>query len=149
MSLFHTVLNNKKEIDSYWLGERILNLNDPTFQIPNRYDYEILQVTERYIARPDILSYDIYGDSIYSDLICKLNGISNPFELNKDMVLVIPSPDCIMDFMHTPTANECDDSNNTNNVPIAKQKNEKRKANEAIVGDARFKIDKTKGIVIY
>lgn len=149
MSLFHTVLNNKKEIDSYWLGERILNLNDPSFQIPKRYDYEILQVTERYIARPDILSYDIYGDSIYSDLICKLNGISNPFELNKDMVLVIPSPDCIMDFMHTPTANECDDFNNANNVPIAKQKNEKRKANEAIVGDARFKIDKTKGIVIY
>lgn len=150
MGIFHTVLNNKKEIFSDWLQSKVINLGDPTFKIPNTYDYEILQVTEKYVARPDILSNDIYGDSIYSDLICKLNGISNPFELNKDMIIVIPSPDCILDFMHTPKVNECDSAISlNNNTPIAKQKNEKRKANEAVVGDVRFKIDKSKGIVIY
>ena len=148
MGILHTVLNNKKKIFSDWLQEDIINLNDMSFVIPNSYEYEILEVTERYIARPDILSKDVYGDAIYSDLLCKLNGISNPFELNKGMILVIPSPDCIMNFMHTPTTDELDESND-NTKPIAKQKNEKRKANEAVIGDARFRIDKTKGIVIY
>lgn len=147
MSIFHTVLNNKKTIQSDWLGEKIVNLNDPTFVIPKRYNYEILEVSEKYIARPDLLSKDIYGDYLYSDLICKLNGISNPFELNEGMVLVIPSPDNIMSFMKTPTVEECDETNNVK--PVAKNKNEKRKPNEAIIGDSRFKIDRERGIIIY
>lgn len=147
----HTVLKNKKEIHSDWLQDTIYNLNDPSFIIPATYEYEILEVTEKYIARPDILSKDIYGDSLYSDLICKLNGISNPFELNKGDILVIPSPDCIMNFMYKPDISELDSSNNSNNSnkPIAKPKNVKRKANEAVIGDSRFKIDQTHGIVIY
>ena len=147
--LFHTVLNNKQQIYSNWLQDVIINLGDQSFTIPDSYECEILEVTEKYIARPDILSYDIYGDSIYSDLLCKLNGISNPFELNKGMLLIIPSPDCIMDFMKTPTFDECDSSESDNTKPIAKTKKDKRKANEAIVGDSRFKIDKTRGVVIY
>lgn len=147
----HTVLNNKKQIYSDWLQDIVINLNDSTFTIPATYEYELLQVTEKYIARPDLLSKDIYGDTLYSDLLCKLNGISNPFELNEGMILVIPSPDCIIDFMKTPTIEECDSSINSNsaNKPIAKNNNEKRKANESVVGDSRFRIDKTKGIVIY
>lgn len=150
--ILHTVLNNKKNIYSEWLQDNIVNLTDQTFVIPSSYQYEILEVTEKYIARPDLLSKDIYGDALYSDLICKLNGISNPFELNEHMLLVIPSPDCIMDFMKIPTVEECDSlvsSTENNNKPIAKQKNQKRKANEAVIGDSRFSIDKTRGIVIY
>lgn len=146
----HTVLNNKSTIYSDWLQETVINLTDPTFIIPKSYQYEILEVTEKYVARPDLLSKDIYGDTMYSDLLCKLNGISNPFELNEKMLMIIPSPDCIMDFMKTPTPSECDEAiNNSIKKPIAKQKNQKRKANEAVIGDARFNIDKTRGIVIY
>ena len=146
----HTVLNNKKELFSDWLGETVINLTDQTFRIPDEYEYEILEVTEKYIARPDLLSKDIYGDTLYSDLLCKLNGISNPFELNTGMILVIPSPDRIMEFMYEPNIDECD-TNENNNIakPIAKQKNQKRKANESVVGDARFRINKNSGIVIY
>ena len=148
--LFHTVLNNKPTIYSDWLQENVINLGDPTFRIPDEYQYEILEVTEKYIARPDLLSYDIYGDALYSDLLCKLNGISNPFELNKGMLMIIPSPDCIMDFMKTPDLSECDtNSDSYITTPVAKRHNEKRKANEAVVGDTRFKIDKTRGVVIY
>lgn len=147
--LFHTVLTNKPEIHSDWLNEKVKNLCDPTFQIPPTYQYEILEVSEKYIARPDILSLDIYGDTIYMDLICKLNGISNPFELNKGMLLIIPSPDEIMNFMKTPDISECDVDTNNITKPVSKNKNEKRKANESIIGDTRFKIDKTRGVVIY
>lgn len=148
MGIIHTVLNNKRTIHSEWLGETIINLNDPSFIIPDTFQYEILEVTERYIARPDILSNDIYGDALYSDLLCKLNGISNPFELNAGMILIIPSPDCIMEFMKTPTVAESEEKLDKAK-PIAKQKNQKRKPNEAIIGDKRFKIDKTRGVVIY
>ena len=150
--ILHTVLNNKKEIYSEWLQEKVINLNDPTFQIPKEFAYEILEVTEKYIARPDLLSLDIYGDSLYSDLLCKLNGISNPFELNEGAILIIPSPDVIMEFMKNPDKSERDSSASDSkslNKPIAKAKNVKRKANESIIGDTRFKIDKTRGIVIY
>ena len=144
--LFHTVLNNKNIIHSDWLNEDIYNLVDSSFIIPKSYSYEILEVTEKYIARPDLISKDIYGDTIYTDLLCKLNGISNPFELNKGMLLVIPSPDNIMDFMFKPdNTNELD----LNNKPIAKAKSDKRIANDEIVGDKRFKLDPNKGIVIY
>lgn len=147
--IFHTVLNNKKQLYSDWLQDYVYNLCDSTFQIPASYEYEILEVSERYVARPDILSKDIYGDAIYSDILCKLNGISNPFELNAGMILVIPSPDCIMNFMKTISADETDDNDKFINKPILKQKSSKRKANEAIIGDSRFKIDKNSGIVIY
>ena len=144
--IFHTVLNNKNIIHSEWLDEDIYNLVDSSFIVPKLYSYEILEVTEKYIARPDLISKDIYGDTIYSDLLCKLNGISNPFELNKGMLLVIPSPNNIMEFMFKPSNNE---EQELTNKPVVKTKKDKRKANEAVVGDSRFKLDPTKGIVIY
>lgn len=148
--LIHTVLNNKKQIYSDWLQENVVNLGDISFVIPNTYQYEVVELNERYIARPDILSKDVYGDTMYADLLCKLNGISNPFEMNAGMLVIIPSPDCIMDFMYKPSITECDTNNDSaSNKPVAKQKNEKRKANEAIVGDSRFKIDSARGIIIY
>lgn len=146
--LFHTVLNNKEVIKSDWLGENILNLTDSTFYIPNTYQYDVVEVSERYIARPDLISNDVYGDTIYTDLLCKLNGISNPFELNEGMLLIIPSIDNIMDFMKTVSVEESDVIN-MGNKPTPKQKKEKRKANDAVIGDSRFKIDKNRGIVIY
>lgn len=147
--IIHTVINNKNQIYSNWLQDNIIDLCDSTFQIPKSYQYEILEVSERYVARPDILSKDIYGDTLYSDLLCKLNGISNPFELNKGMILVIPSPDCIMNFMKQITVEDTIFDNDSSAKPIVKSKNEKRKANDAVIGDSRFKIDKSKGIVIY
>lgn len=146
--LFHTVLNNKKEIYSKWLNEPILNLVDSTFVIPQEYQYEILEVSDRYISRPDLLAHDVYGDTLYTDLLCKLNGISNPFELNKGMLIIVPSPDCIMDFMKTVSIEEMDDSIGSSK-PLPKKKTEKRQPNEAILGDYRFKIDKTRGIIVY
>ena len=146
--IFHTVLNNKQVIHSDWLDEDVINLNDSTFKIPQSYQYEIIELDEKYIARPDLLSLDVYGDTIYSDLLCKLNGISNPFEMNKGMLIIVPSPDVIMNFMNIPSIEDSDISNDINK-PIIKKKTSKRKANEAIVGDSRFKIDKSRGIVIY
>jgi hypothetical protein len=145
--LFHTILNNKNTIKSNWLSDNIYDLTEQTFIIPKLYSYEVLEVDEKYIARPDLLSYDIYGDTLYGDILCKINGISNPFELNKGMLLIIPSPDNILDFVTKDLSH--DEVNKDLNKPITKTKKEKRKANEAVVGDTRFKIDSNRGIVIY
>jgi hypothetical protein len=51
--------------------------------------------------------------------------------------------------MKKPTVEESDTNNNIGDKPVVKQKHEKRKANEAVLGDTRFRIDKTRGVVIY
>jgi hypothetical protein len=147
--LQNPLLINKSEIKSKVLNEKIVNLLDKTFRIPQEFSYNVVEITSDYIARMDLLSKQLYGDIRYQDVLCKLNGISNPFELNEGMILVIPSPENIMDFMKTPLNSECDGINDNKNKPVAKNKTEKRKPNEAIIGDARFKIDKERGVVIY
>ena len=145
--LSYSTLNFKREIDSDYLGERIYNLLDDTFSIPDNYIYNVFTVTEEYIARPDLISLDAYGDTMFGDVICKLNGVSNPFELNVGMKLIIPSPENIMDF----TSRTIDDwdSTVTEYTSSTKTKQSPRQANAAILGDSRFKIDTTAGIIIY
>lgn len=157
MALLYNIIDNKGVFKSDYLSENILNLLDTTFIIPDSYNYNVFEVTEEYIARPDLISYDAYGDTMYTDIICKINGISNPFELNKDMLLIIPSIDSIDKFSVNPSLKEKEmysvgssDYNKSNqDQPIAKQKNQKRKANEAVIGDRRFNVDPATGIVIY
>lgn len=146
--LEYTTLNFKNTIKSDYLQEEIYNLLDLTFLIPSRYNYNIFTVTKDYIARPDLISYDAYGDETFADIICKVNGISNPFELNEGMKLIIPSPENILDFTRRVQKYPGEDLyNSTNDSAVTsmqnnvKTKRSKRQANEAVVGDKRFKID--------
>lgn len=147
----YLTIDFKNNFESEYLGSNIINLLDSTFIIPNSYMFNVFEVTEEYIARPDLISYDAYGDSMHADVICKLNGISNPFELNIGTKLVLPSPEYIMDFVYHP--NETDNDSKWGNNSIGdgsrKTKQSKRQPNEAILGDTRFKIDATSGIIIY
>lgn len=144
--LYHSTINFKNNIYSEYLGESILNLLDKTFQIPEHYSYNVFKVTKEYIARPDLIALDAYGDSSYCDVICKLNGISNPFELNEDMLIIVPSPECVMDFVKRPDSNEMISSITQ---PTQKAKQTKRQPNESVLGDSRFKIDSVNGVIIY
>lgn len=149
--LLYTTLFNKTDIISDYLGEQIPNFLDKTFDIPSQgFNFKVFTVTEEYIARPDLISYDAYGDSMYADIICKINGISNPFELNTGMTLLIPALESINNFTGRPSSVE--DSSSVDGdlvVPVAKKPGEKRKANDAVVNDERFKVDAASGIIIY
>lgn len=149
--LQYSTLNFKHIVKSDYLNEDVVNLIDKTFVIPDEYEFNIFEVTERYIARPDLVSQDAYGDTMFTDVICKLNGISNPFELNTGMKLVIPSPEYITEFTVEPSNidKSLSDPEIEENIPMAKDKRTKRKANESIVGDMRFKIDSSTGIIVY
>lgn len=146
--LNNVLLQNKKEINSDYLGERIFNLADQTFQIPKNFQYQVIEVTADYIGRMDIISKQIYGTTSYSDILCKINGISNPFELNEGDRLIIPALDNISDFIYNETSAESDNEDNPDK-PKAKAKIDKRKPNEAIVGNKRYKVDKANKVIIY
>ena len=83
--------------------EDLIDLGSPSFTIPNSFRGAMYEVTEEHVARPDLLSSDLYGDEMYADVICKLNGISNPLELNEGMLIVVPSPDDVDEFIVTPS----------------------------------------------
>lgn len=144
-----SVLYNKSKIHSDFLDEDIWNLMDKTYQVPGDVTYNEFEIrNEKYIARPDIISMDMYGDPIFADIICKINGISNPFEINVGMIIQLPSPSDIFTFAQQAPEDELEGKVNEE-LPVPKTKSQKRQANEAVVGDKRFKIDASRGVVIY
>lgn len=143
----NSLLKNKPKIFSATVGEDIIHLGAQTFQMPQWSTYVVYRVSKSHIARPDLISRIMYGTEMYGDFLCKVNGISNPFELNEDDVLIIPNLNNIGDFMMEDTYN--DSLEETDDAPKPKKKTEKRKANEAVVGDTRFKIDKENHVIIY
>lgn len=132
-------------------GESHYDLLYQTFRIPDDFKYNVCMVTREYVARPDLLSLHIYGTVNYADILCRLNGVSNPFELNEGMYIVAPDANDIPLFYSVD--HSADDSLLASGQPdVRKQqrkKNEKRKANEQVVGDSNFRIDRNSKIVIY
>lgn len=153
MPLIYSTLSKKRTTKSEYLNDQVYNLLDKTFELPKKgFSFNIYVVSKDYVARPDMISYDVYNDTRYADIICKVNGISNPFELNEGMELIIPVVNDIHKFEASVDAinNTIFDDEINDNMPVAKSKrNSKRKANEAVVGDSRFKIDSAAGIIIY
>ena len=120
------------------------------------WNANVVIVNKYYVARPDLISLAMYGDDRYADIICKINGISNPFELNEDDVLAIPNieflENCITKNI-VPTEIIKDPKNDNirkideNNMQ--KRKNEDRSPNNQLYGDSNYVIDKSLGIVFY
>jgi hypothetical protein len=147
--LINSILVNKPEIMSKHCGEKIIHLGARTYMLPDEINYRVYTVSKAHVARPDLISKMAYGDPMYGDVICKINGISNPFELNEGMMLIVPDISDVIGFRVVDDYSDDIDQYSNNDKPKPKKKNEKRKANEAIVGDTRFKIDKDKRVIIY
>ena len=90
--LDYNILNQKPTITTVKDGEYVTykDLLSQTYNGRFIHGGRIVEVEEYYIARPDLISLAIYGDDKYADIICKINGISNPFELNKGTWLYAP-----------------------------------------------------------
>lgn len=152
--MLHLTLDRKTIMYDEYLEENIYNLLDKTFVIPKKFEFNLLEVGDKYLMRPDLISYDAYGDVLYSDVICKVNGL-NPFEFNKGMIIILPAPECINSFLQQPQPREQERDTNQSGVvgnilgPVAKSAKSKRTANEAVLGDSRFNIDPINGVVIY
>lgn len=111
---------------------------------------------EHYIARPDLISLAVYGDDKYADILCKINGISNPFELSQYDILFCPSVEFITGFTKSyGSKSDLIDNPKNNSIvekdknDLRKQKNERRTPNDMLVGEESFVIDKSLGLVFY
>lgn len=111
-------------------------------------------VNKYYVARPDLISLAVYGSDEYGDMICKFNGISNPFELNEDMVLSIPPIDWVSSCTSSREMTACelitDDETIIKKDKLRKLRTEARSSSTLTVGDPEpFVIDKSLGLVFY
>ena len=115
---------------------------------------EAVVVNKYYVARPDLISLAVYGTDNYGDIICKFNGISNPFELNENMVLYVPSRSDIDNILSKSGEGACelletDSSIKKKRSNYAKKKTDARSPSMATVGDTNYIIDKSLGLVFY
>jgi hypothetical protein len=116
-------------------------------------DCNVVTVTKEYVARPDLVSLAVYGNDMYADIICKINGISNPFELNAGMILVIPDFASIIQICKLAKASETL-ANSSEYISKSvktnqKTKQDKRSPGEQIIGENTFVIDRTNKLVYY
>lgn len=152
--LDYDILENKPTIDIN--GEEGLDLLTKSLNfVDGTQQGNFLQVNEYYVARPDLISLAVYGDDKYADIICKLNGISNPFELNENDVLFIPTIE-YMNFIINKergkkTNKIIDEDTISSNLKVGaqKEKNEKRSPSEQVIGDTNYIVDKSLGVVFY
>ena len=114
---------------------------------------EFIRVIDDYVARPDLISLAVYGTDQYADILCKINGISNPFELNEGMILLIPNLSTITFFYKSRSASATFESDST---PISstkknfqKTKAERRSPAEQTVGSKNFVVDLSNKMIIY
>lgn len=115
-------------------------------------DCTAVKVSKEYIARPDLISLAVYNNDRYADIICKINGISNPFELNEGMILIIPDLTSINKMIKNGKVSETISDNTSiykKNKSNQKSKNSVRNPAEQTFGDSNFTIDKKNKIVIY
>lgn len=144
------------------------NLLETTFVWPGEdFSAQVIQVTSEFVSRPDLLSKEVYGSEEYAGIICKVNGISNPIELNDGMLIALPAPDILDKFVvqesldevywsdnqengKTPTNGGVQKNNKNYQLPIPRKSTDKnRRPNEALATDKRFNIDKISKRVVY
>lgn len=152
--LEYKLLDKKPKIENN--DETYIDLLAKTYDDTQYFACTPIIVNKHYVARPDLISLAVFGDDKYGDIICKLNGISNPFELNEDMIILIPNFDYLQDcVIKSPAASnlvidpEKDTIQNVNKNNMQKKRSDDRSPNEQVVGESNYIIDKSLGIVFY
>lgn len=178
--LDYTILSKKDNISVLKDGKKVvykdLLSSSITKDLFEGDEGRYIIVNEYYIARPDLISLAVYGDDKYGDMICKANGISNPFELNKGMFIYIPSigeitgalatmkgnSDILSKYKTNSSLNKDVYTNTKEKIKLKKSetidkkvsvhqkyKNEKRSPGEQTIIDKNYHIDYINSLVIY
>ena len=100
---FSRVLQQKDNIHSQLFNDEMVDLLSTTYTMPENFNATIITVGPDEVARPDLLSKILYSDEMYADILCKINGISNPYELNEGMKIVCPSMEDLNRFIVHPS----------------------------------------------
>ena len=143
----------KKPILETNKGEAYIDLAQKTYSDKKYVPGEVLIINKYYVARPDLVSLAVYGDDQYADIICKINGISNPFELNENDIIFIPAIDTInsLTTINNKPSDLVDEEPNlyTKKTDIRKKSSDKRSPNEMTLSDSNYIIDHSLGLIFY
>lgn len=155
MSLDYKILNKKPIISRNGVKFQDLAVQtiDPSVGISGSF----LVVNKYYVARPDLISLAVYGDDKYADILCKINGISNPFELNENDVIILPHVETLMNITNMePVESVFVDGNNNNELvtgfmdtELQRDINSSRSPNEQTKGMTNIVVDDENGIILY
>ena len=155
MSLDYKILNKKPIISRNGVKFQDLAVQtiDPSVGISGSF----LVVNKYYVARPDLISLAVYGDDKYADILCKINGISNPFELNENDVIILPHVETLMNITNMePVESVFVDGNNNNELvtgfmdtELQRDVNSSRSPNEQTKGMTNIVIDEENGLILY
>lgn len=154
--LDYKILDIKPKIEIN--NEQAIDLLSKSLDLDKDMTGQFVEVNEYYVARPDLISLAIYGDDKYGDIICKVNGISNPFELNEGQIIFLPSYESINNVLISDNKNKKtekvgieDDTRiaTDNKIGDQKRKDERRSPSQQLIGDKNYIIDKSLGIVFY
>lgn len=92
-------------------GEVIVDLTKSTiYYLFNPRYKTVVEVSDEYAMRPDLIAKAEYGDDNKLDYICKYNGISNPFSVYPGQALFIPDDSDMEKQFRDPNV---DDNDNT------------------------------------
>lgn len=158
--LDYSILNNKKtiKINSNDKDEEKVNCKDllsTSFNHTLPLVGQICIVNKYYVGRPDLISLAWYNDDKYADIICKINGISNPFELNENDILCMPPFEDLSTYLSTTGLNADDGlaediyKDDSFITKVKKLVNERRSPNEKVIGEENYIIDKTNHLIFY
>lgn len=89
--LISKILRAKKTFTTS-LGDRIVDLISSTFnfEAASGPAQGYIRVQEFEVMRPDLVSIRMYSDQQYYEPLLKYNGISNPFSLDHNEILLAP-----------------------------------------------------------
>lgn len=106
---------------------------------------ELFVVTQYYEMRPDIVAQIKLGDQAKMGSLLKLNGISNPFAIQKGTVLAIPTQQTIESSFNTKKEQVQSSTSNTNTNPNqAFRDNQEQKKFKVSEGRKKFLATKIK-----
>lgn len=155
MPLDYKILNKKPIITRNGVKFQDLAVQtiDPNVEISGSF----LVVNKYYVARPDLIALAVYGDDRYADILCKVNGISNPFELNENDVIILPHVETLMDLTNmSPVESVFVDGKNNNELvtgfmdtELQRDVNSSRSPNEQTKGMTNIVIDEENGLILY
>lgn len=155
MPLDYKILNKKPIITRNGIKFQDLAVQtiDPSVEISGSF----LVVNKYYVARPDLIALAVYGDDRYADILCKVNGISNPFELNENDVIILPHIETLMDLTNMqPVESVFVDGKNNNELvtgfmdtELQRDVNSSRSPNEQTKGMTNIVIDEENGLILY
>jgi hypothetical protein len=99
--MFQYTIDNKATITKNGVSQK--DLTDSIFEERTAFNqtYNVYKIPASMEMRVDKLSLGVYGVDDYAELILKYNGISNPFSIEADDIVWMPTLDSITKYVKT------------------------------------------------